>query len=197
MKKVISFFLILSLSLAIFSLNNLCYAKTNVELNYSSKKVVKVTKIKRTYEILEWFNGLGSLNCDYEDSYEKYNSYAGWNMTYHKVIDKRFSNMRELKTYLKKYLSSSYIKKLLKQENFVEKNEKLYYGTGERGANITYISSKYKITKKTSKKRIIKVTNKYWDNYEYYPKKIKKKIQYFKQKKINEKWVFTKISLPY
>lgn len=197
MKKLTPFILICSLLFSVFSVSSESYAKTSTELKYSSKKVAKITHIEKVYEILEWFDGLSFNNCDYENSFEKYNSYWGWKMTYYRVKDNRFKNMNGLKKYLKKYFSPDYVKKLLKQKNFIEKNGKLYYGTGERGGDPTYVSSKYRITKKTAKERIIKVTDKYWFYYESGPDNIEKKTRYFKQKKINGKWVFTKISLPY
>lgn len=100
MKTVLFFIIKFSLLLTTFSYEKLCYAKTNVESSYSSEKIVKITKV---YKILEWFNGLGMHNCNYEHIFEK-------------------------------YLSSSYINKLLKRGNFVDKNRQLYYGTGDRGS---------------------------------------------------------------
>lgn len=192
MKRILSLCLAFSLLAAVFSMDNLSYAKTSPELSYSSKKVVKVTKIRKAYEILGWFEGLSDLRCDYEDRFEG----SGYSV-YAKVQDKRFNNMKEFEKYLKKYLSPAYAKKLLKTGKFVEKNGKLYSFLADRGDDITYLDTKYKITKKTSKSRTIKVVSKYWENYAEVPKKIKKQARYYKQKKINGKWVFTKISLPY
>lgn len=197
MKRILAFCLMFSLLAAVFSMDNLSYAKTSPELSYSSKKVIKVTKMHAAYTILGWFEGLCDLRIDTKDTFKKYNTSNGYTYQYMKVQDKRFKNMKEFKKYIKKYLSPAYTKKLLKKELFIEKNGKLYYGGGDRGNDITYLSTTYKITKKTSKTRTIKAVTKYWENFDEVPKKIKKEVRYFKQEKMNGKWVFTKISLPY
>lgn len=152
MKRILSLCLAFSLLAAVFSMDNLSYAKTSPELSYSSKKVVKVTKIRKAYGILGWFEGLSDLRCDYEDRFEG----SGYSV-YAKVQDKRFNNMKEFEKYLKKYLSPAYAKKLLKTGKFVEKNGKLYSFLADRGSDITYLDTKYKITKKRQKAEPLKL----------------------------------------
>ena len=158
-----------------------------------------MTKVKKTYEILGWFDGfaMSYKNVDTNTEITKYNSYEKWDMQYHLVTNKKIDTMKKLKKYLGKYMAPKVIKKLLKRKNFIEVNGKLYYGSGDRGADVTYVTSKYKIIKQSKKKRTIRVVSTYWENAELYPKEISKKKELYKQKKIKGKWVFTKISLPY
>ena len=157
------------------------------ELAYSSKKVAKVIKVKKAYEALHIFEGLGGVQCDYSKQIEKNG------MCYGKVTNKKVNTMKKLKKYLKRYFSDSYIKKLMENNLFVSKKGSLYFLDVGRGSDITYQYTKYKITKKTAKYRKIKATSYYCDDFG----NKETKVDIYKQKKIKGKWVFTAITLPY
>ncbi len=160
------------------------------ELDYSSSQVAKVTKVKKAYKVLHIFNGLGYVSCDYNKQIKKNGMY------YYKVTAKKLNTMKKLKKYLKKYFSNSYIKKLLKKKQFISKKGHLYFSGGERGSDISYQYTKYQIIKKTSAYRTIKATSYYWN--EDFPEEGKEtKVDTYKQRKINGRWVFTSITLPY
>ena len=157
------------------------------EENYSSKKVAKVIKVKKAYEALHIFEGLGGVQCDYSKQIEKNG------ICYGKVTNKKVNTMKKLKKYLKRYFSDSYIKKLMENNLFVSKKGSLYFLDVGRGSDITYQYTKYKITKKTAKYRKIKATSYYCDDFG----NKETKVDIYKQKKIKGKWVFTAITLPY
>ena len=156
------------------------------ELDYSSSKVAKVTKVKTAYKVLGMFNGLDGPKA-------KYNSPT--KSGYFLVTDKRFKTMKALKKYLKKYFSNGYTKKLLKDKTFISKKGKLYFRGGDRGSNISYQKTEYKIIKKTSNYRKIKATSYYY--HEDYVVDNPVVVSIYKQRKINGRWVFTSIELPY
>ena len=153
--------------------------------DYSSSQVAK--KVKKAYSILEIFNGLGYVKCDYNKQIKKNGIY------YSKVTDKKLNTMKKLKKYLRKYFSNSYIKKLLKIKMFLSKNGRLYFFEGARGSAVSYQYTDYQIIKKTPTYRKIKATSYYWEIEEYK----ETKVDIYKQRKINGKWVFTSITLPY
>lgn len=157
------------------------------ELDYSSSQVAKVTKVKKAYKVLEVFNGLGYVKCDYNKQIKKNGIY------YSKVTAKKLNTMKKLKKYLRKYFSNSYIKKLLKIKIFLSKNGRLYFFEGARGSNVSYQYTEYQIIKKTPTYRKIKATSYYWEIEEYK----ETKVDIYKQRKINGRWVFTSITLPY
>lgn len=159
------------------------------ELDYSSSKVEKVIKIKKAYEALAMFNGLGGPKCNYNKQIEKKG------MIYYKVTSKKMNTMKKVKKYLKKYFSNSYVKKLLKMKLFVSKKGYVYFLVADRGANIMYQGTTYQIVKRTSSYREIKATSYYW--HEDMPESNETKIDIYKQRKVHGRWVFTSITLPY
>lgn len=153
--------------------------------DYSSSQVAK--KVKKAYSILEIFSGLGYVKCNYNKQIKKNGIY------YSKVTAKKLNTMKKLKKYLRKYFSNSYIKKLLKIKIFLSKNGRLYFFEGARGSSCSYQYTDYQIIKKTPTYRKIKATSYYWEIEEYK----ETKVDIYKQRKINGKWVFTSITLPY
>ena len=168
---------------------NEIYAKS--PLKYSSKKVARITHVKKAYNILEWFGGCGFIKFG-----NKVLKVKGQN-DYLIVTEKKCITPKKFKKYLLKYFDRSKTKELLKSDSFKFYKGKVYVNSGARGANIMYMSTKYKIIKQTKKKRVIRAISSYWENYDSRPKIISKRKDYYQQKKVNGKWVFSVISLPY
>ena len=81
----------------------------------------------------------------------------------------------------------------MKKKIFLSKNGRLYFFEGARGSAVSYQYTDYQIIKKTPTYRKIKATSYYWETEEYK----ETKVDIYKQRKINGRWVFTSITLPY
>ncbi len=150
-------------------------------LNMTSKEVESVTKVKDAYEVLGWFKGLGSPDMNGNG----------------KITDSRCNTMGKMKLFLGGYFSPGFVRELINSGCYTSKNGGLYYTSGERGGRIDYLYCRYRFKDVSKNKRTIDTTVCTWKNFEEYPKEIAEEHLTFEQVKINGKWVFSKIELPY
>ena len=197
MKKILKILLVIVIGVSFLFSNNIVQAKSK-ELNYSSKKVKKVARINNALKLMRYFEGgAGGMKVNYNKTIVAYNKRWGCKVDHYLVKEKKISSMKKLNRVLKKTFSKKIRKRLWKRSLFFSVDNKLYVADAGIGDNPFYKCTKYRIVKKTLKKRVIRATSYFYDLNTNKVDYSKTTVRKFVQKKVNGKWKYTRIELPF